>query len=208
LNRSIADVSGGERLAFASNCLESTFDGKHGLAMATRKVLNARVAGTQFEIPRHPRVEPLTVKSILQNKPSKLHCVRADATSLEALKLMAEHDIGAVLVLDGGGLIGIFSERDYAHSSIRTTQLTTATPVRELMTSCDVFANLTDSVYKCLSLMSENRLRYLPVQESGNLIAMLSLDDLLNEKVSYLEKVFKESELDQQIIFLRGTYSC
>jgi CBS domain-containing protein len=178
------------------------------MAMAIRKVLDARVAGTQFEIPQHPRLEPLTVKSVLQKRPSKLHCARVDATSLEALQLMAEHDVGAVPVLDGGRLIGIFSERDYARSSIRATQLATAIPLREVMTACDIFANLTDSVPKCLGLMSENRLRYLPVQDGGNLIAMLSRDDFLDEMVAYLERVFKENELDQQIVFLRGTYSC
>jgi CBS domain-containing protein len=176
--------------------------------MATRKVLDARVAGTQFEIPQHPRVEPLTAKSVLTKRPSGLHCVTADATMLEALKLMAEHDIGAVLVTDGGGLIGFFSERDYARSSIRATELATAIPVREGMTLCGITANLTDSVQTCLSLMIDNRLRYLPVQDKGNLVAMLSLDDLLREMVENLERVFKENELDQQIVFLRGTYSC
>lgn len=176
--------------------------------MATRKVLDARVAGTEFEVPRHPRVEPITVNSILQKRPSKPHCISGDATSLEALTLMAEHDVGAVLVLDGGRLVGMFSEREYARSSIRATQLPTAMPVREVMTPCDIIANVTDSAHKCLSLMLENRLQYLPVQEKGKLIAMLSLDDLLNETVAYLERVFKENELDQQIVFLRGTYSC
>jgi signal-transduction protein with cAMP-binding, CBS, and nucleotidyltransferase domain len=76
------------------------------------------------------------------------------------------------------------------------------------MTSCDVFANLADSVQQCLSLMVEKRLRYLPVQEEGNPIALLSFFDLLSEMVAYLERVFKENELDQQIVFLRGTYSC
>jgi CBS domain-containing protein len=176
--------------------------------MATRKVLDARVAGTQFEMPQHPRVEPLTAKSVLTKRPSALPRVTADATSLEALKLMAEHDIGAVLVIDGGCVIGVFSERNYARSSIRGTQLATAMPVREGMTLCDITANLTDSAQTCLCLMIDNRLRYLPVQDEGNLVAMLSLDDLLEEMVAYLERVFKENELDQQIVFLRGTYSC
>jgi CBS domain-containing protein len=211
-------MSGGERL-HGNVCIKqiiptlvqldtTSVHGKHGMAMAIREVLDARVAGTQFESPRHPRVEPLTVKSVLQKSPSRLHCVRADATSLEALKLMAEYDIGAVLVLDAGRLIGIFSERDYARSSIRATQLAAAIPLHEVMTSCDIFANLTDSAQKCVSLMVENRLHYLPVKEKDNLIGVLSLDDFLKEMVAYLERVFKENELDQQIVFLQGTYSC
>ncbi len=176
------------------------------MAMATRKGLDARVAGTRYEIPQHPRVEPLTEKSVLRKRPSTLHCVRADATSLEALQLMAEHDIGAVLVLDGGRVVGIFSERDYARSS--AAQFPADIPLHDVMKPCEIFANLTDSVPKCLTLMIDNHLRYLPVREGGRLIAMLSLGDFLTEMVAYLERVFKEYELDQQIIFLRGTYSC
>jgi CBS domain-containing protein len=121
---------------------------------------------------------------------------------------MAEHDIGAVLVSDGGRLIGMFSERDYARSSIRAAESPMAIPLREVMPSFDIFANPADSVQQCLSLMIDKRLRYLPVQEEGNPIALLSFLDLLSEMVAYLERVFKENELDQQVVFLRGTYSC
>jgi CBS domain-containing protein len=176
--------------------------------MAIRKVLNARVAGTQFDTPRHPRVEPLTVESVLRKRAPKLHCIGADATSLDALKLMAEHDIGAVPVMDGGRLVGLFSERDYARASIRAAELPTATPLREVMTACNIFAAPNDSVQTCLNLMVDNGLHYLPVRDGDNLIAMLSLEDFLYEMVANLERVFKENELDQQIVFLRGTYSC
>jgi CBS domain-containing protein len=185
-----------------------SFHRRNGMAVPIRKTLDARVAGTQFEIPRHPRVEPLTVKSVLRKRPLRIPCVGADATSLEALKLMAEHDVGAVLVLDGGSLVGIFSERDYARSSVRTIQLPTVRPVGEVMTPCAIFATPSDSAQQCLSLMIDNHYRYLPVQEEGNLVTLLLLEDILNEMVAYLERVFKEYELDQQIVFLRGTYSC
>lgn len=175
--------------------------------MAIKKVLDARVAGTHLESPRHPRVKPLTVKSILQKRPAELH-IRADATSLEALNFMAEHDIEAVLVEQGGSFIGVFSESDYARSVLRATKLTATASVREVMTSCHVFAAVTNTVQECLSLMTENHLRYLPVQEGGNLIAIVSLSNCLIEMVAYLERVIKESELDQQVASLRGTYSC
>jgi CBS domain-containing protein len=174
--------------------------------MAIRKVLDARVAGRRFDIPLHPRVEPLTVKSVLPKRRPMLHCVTAGATLLEALQLMAEHDVGAVMVLESGRLIGVFSERDYARSSTQDTQL--AMPLREVMTSCDFVAGPNDSVQKCLSLMFENHLRYLPVQEGDVVIGLLSLEDFLAEMVAYLERVFNEYELDQQITFLSGTYSC
>jgi CBS domain-containing protein len=176
--------------------------------MANPKVLDERVSGKQAEFPRHPRVAPLTVKSILQKRPSELHCVSGDTTSLEALKLMAEHDIGALPVVEGGRLIGIFSERDYARRSIQAMEPAAAIPVRALMTRCAVSASPADSAHPCLSLMIQNRLRYLPVQQAGKLIALLALDDLLLEMAAYLERVCKAGELDQQIALLRGTYSC
>jgi CBS domain-containing protein len=105
-------------------------------------------------------------------------------------------------------MVGLFSGHNYARASIRATQSPTAIPVRAVMTPCDISVNPADSVHKCLSLMLQNSLRHLPVQEEGTLIAVLSLDDLLYEMVAYLERVFRENELDQQIVFLRGTYSC
>jgi CBS domain-containing protein len=76
------------------------------------------------------------------------------------------------------------------------------------MASCDISATLTDSVQTCLNLMSENHLRYLPVIEAGHPVALLSLEDFLGAMVAYLERVFKENEVDHRIAFLRGTYSC
>lgn len=176
--------------------------------MTTRKVLDERVSGTRFDIPRHARVGLPTVKSLLPKISSKFPCVGADATVLQALTLMAEKDIGAIPVLEAGRLTGFFSERDYARNSVMKAPCLPTQLVREIMTPCSVFASLTDSVQACLNLVTEHRLHYLPVLDSGNLVAVLSLEDLLKELVAYLERVFKENELDQQIVLLRGTYSC
>jgi CBS domain-containing protein len=180
--------------------------------MATRKVLDERVAGTECEIPQHPRVEPLTVKTLLSRQTPKLYCVPASATAKEALQLMANHDVGAVLVLDGDSFVGVFSERSYIRSTIRSTQASTKSPadipIREVIVSSDISVSLTDSVQTCLNLMSENHLRNLPVMEAGHPVALLSLEDFLGAMVAYLERVFKENEVDHRIAFLRGTYSC
>ena len=178
------------------------------MTMPAAKTLDARATGTQFDVPRHPRVEPLTVRSVLKERPSAIYCVEADSPSLVALRLMAEHNIGAVLVLTGDRLGGIFAERDFARDSARVGPLAVSTPLHEAMTPCDVFVTPMDSVQSCLSLMSEKGLRHLPVMEAGKFIAMLSLDDLLSEMVAHHQRVFKANELDQQILFLRGTYSC
>jgi CBS domain-containing protein len=134
--------------------------------------------------------------------------IRADASEEEALKVMAERDLGAIPVLDDGRFIGIFSERDHARSCKRGTEKGRATTLREVMTPCDGLASLTDSVQDCLCRMREKRMRYLPVQVEGGAIALLSIDDLLGEMVAYLERVCREKELDQQVASLRGTYSC
>jgi CBS domain-containing protein len=148
------------------------------------------------------------VKDVLEGKAAKLQYLQADATCLEALKVMAEDDVEAVLVADSGGSVGIFSERNFARNSIHAKQLPAAILLGQVMIPCNVVANLGDSVQQCITLMNENQLRYLPVREEGNLIAILSLEDLLYEMVSYLERVFKENQLDLQVASLRGTYSC
>ena len=173
-----------------------------------QRVLDLRVAGRQFEIPDHPRLGPFTVGHFLLEHPPRLYSVKPDTPLVEALQLMAEHNIGAVLVVDGNRLSGIFSERDHARHSAKTGQSAANVPVREVMSSCDLFVKPADAVQMCVALRRERRLRHLPVQEGGNLIAMVSLDDLLTETVAHHERVFKEIELDEQLLFLPGTYSC
>ena len=81
-------------------------------------------------------------------------------------------------------------------------------PVSNIMTPCNCVVLPDDSAQTCLHLMQENNLHFIPVQENGHLIALLSKDELLSEMISNYEKIFRESALDQQILFLRGTYSC
>jgi len=176
------------------------------MAMGGRKKgLDARVAGTLSEMPRHPRVEPLTVRSLVQKKASRPLCVSVDATVLSALNLMAEHDAGAVLAMDEARVIGIFSERDYARVAIRGAETRT---LRDAMTPCGAQGSVTDTVQECLRQMKERRLQYLPVLEGSEVVAVLSREEVLEEMVDYLERVFKEYDLDQRIVNLRGTYSC
>ena len=129
-------------------------------------------------------------------------------TKIRALRLMAEHDIAAVLVVDNGRLSGIFSERDHVRHTVRLGQSAANVLVREVMTPFDVVVTPSDSVQTCVTLMRERHLRCLPVHEGGELIAMVSLDELLTETIAHHERVFKEIELDEQLLFLPGTYSC
>jgi CBS domain-containing protein len=174
----------------------------------TQNVLDSRVSGKQFDMPDHPRVGPFTVGHFLVAQQPKLYAVKPDSPLLEALRLMAEHDIGAVPVVDGGRLTGIFSERDHVRHAARLGQSAINGLVREAMTPFDVLVTPADSVQICVALMRERHLHHLPVHDGGALIAMVSLDDLLTETIAHHERVFKEIELDEQLLFLPGTYSC
>jgi len=155
-------------------------------------------------MPRHPRVEPPSVRSVLQKRPSTLYSVYVSARLPEAVKILSEQDAGAILVLDAGRVVGTFSERNY----VRIVDAATTTRVGEVMESCDIFGALTDSAHACLSRMIEKHVRYLPILEEGNPIALLSREDFLSALLAYLEAVLKENELDGQIASLQGTYSC
>jgi len=176
--------------------------------MSTPKVLESRVRGQEFGTPGHPRVEPLTVRSILKNGQFATHCVSADVASLDALRSMAEHNVSAVLVLDDGRPGGIFSHRDYAAASAQFGPSAATKPVSLTMAPCKFVVTPADSAQKCLQLMHDNHLHYLPIQDKDEFLALLTLEDLLNELVTHYGKIFKEYALDQQLLFLRGTYSC
>ena len=171
-------------------------------------VLDSRVSGKQFAMPDHPRVGPFTIGHFLVAHSPKLHSVASDARLPDVLRLMVEQDIAAVTVIDSGRLKGIFSERELLRHSARLEQSAADVLVREVMMPFDVVVTPADSVRICIALMRERRLRYLPVHEDGALIAMVSLEEFLTETVAHHERVFKEIELDEQLLFLPGTYSC
>ena len=107
-----------------------------------------------------------TVKEILEAKAHNLLSISPQASVLDALKLMAEKDIGALVVLDGERLAGIFSERDYARQVILHGKSSKATLVREIMTHTVVCVRPDQSVEECMALMTDKRIRHLPVLEN------------------------------------------
>ena len=162
-----------------------------------------------MNLPQHPRIKPLTLEQILARKPPGSDAVGADATVLDALRVMAERDIGAVLVLDGERVAGLFSERDFArHAVAAGGAVSRLTPVRDAMATGVACATAEHTVPECLELMARQRLRHLPVVERGRAIGVLSLDDVLREVVAHQERVLKAIELDRLVLFARGTYSC
>jgi len=161
-----------------------------------------------MELPQHPRVDPPTLKRLLARKLPGLPSVGVEATVMEALKVMVEQETGAVLVLDGARVAGLFSDRDFIRHGASGGGPARLTPIREAMADCTAFVTSTHTVPQCLALMTEQRLRHLPVLEDGHPIGLLSRDELIEAIRSHQAHVLKELELDQIVLFARGTYSC
>jgi len=138
-----------------------------------------------------------TVRDILKQKGLGLCSVRPDSTVYDALKLMAEKNIGAVLVLDGERPVGILSERDYARQVILKGKTSKDTPVREIMTSKVVFVRPEQSIEECMALMTDKRIRHLPVLEESKLIGVVSIGDIVKAVIS--EKEFLIAQLENYI---------
>lgn len=119
-----------------------------------------------------------TIRELLQAKGHAIWSIGPDATVYEALELMAQKDVGALLVMDSGKLVGILSERDYARKVVLKGRFSKETPVREIMTEKVSFACPEDSIEECLALMTEMRLRHLPIFEGDRLIGVISIGDV------------------------------
>lgn len=123
-----------------------------------------------------------TVRQILQRKPD-VFAVPPGETVYDALTLMAGKNIGAVLVVDGEQLAGIFSERDYARRGILQGHLSRETAVREIMTPTVICVDPSATVDECMALMTDKRIRHLPVLEHGRLVGIVSIGDIVRAVV-------------------------
>lgn len=134
------------------------------------------------------------VKQILDGKGREVWAVRPDESIYAALELMAEKNIGAVLVMEGEKLVGIFSERDYARKVILQGKASRDTPVSEAMTS-RVFAVRPDQhVDGCMALMTEKRIRHLPVMREERVEGVISIGDVVKAVISEQAKTIKHLE--------------
>ena len=120
----------------------------------------------------------MRVKKLLAKKGHDVYSVSPDTTVFDALKLMAEKEIGALLVLEGENLVGIMSERDYARKVILKGKASKETAVRDIMTSKVIHVSPDAKVEKCLGLMTKNRFRHLPVLEKDRLVGIISIEDV------------------------------
>jgi CBS domain-containing protein len=122
----------------------------------------------------------LTVSKILEAKSSRVYAVTPENTVYEALQLMSAKDIGAVVVLNGETLSGIFSERDYARKIVLKGLLSKDTKVAEVMTSNVISIDAEMNIFECMELMSEKRIRHLPVVDGDKVSGMITIGDVVN----------------------------
>ncbi len=135
-----------------------------------------------------------TVEEILKAKGRDIWVVGSEASAYEALKIMADKDVGALLVVERGEPVGIFSERDYARKVILRGRSSKDTNVGELMTRELVVVNPESTVSECMALMTERRTRHLPVIENGILRGMVSIGDVVKEIISNQNFTIREME--------------
>ncbi|HEX9617190.1 MAG TPA: CBS domain-containing protein [Anaerolineales bacterium] len=136
----------------------------------------------------------ITVKQLIQAKGNAVWSITPDSTVYEALKLLAEKEVGALLVLENERLAGIISERDYARKVILKGKNSMDTPVREIMTSKVVTVRPDQTIDDCMALMTENRIRHLPVVEGDRLVGVISIGDVVKAIISQQEFVIEQLE--------------
>jgi CBS domain-containing protein len=135
-----------------------------------------------------------TVAQLLKLKPAGVISIRPDAQVLDALKVLAEKDIGAVLVMDGQRLLGILSERDYTRKVALKGKSAHDTLVSEIMTRDVFFVTPTNTNEQCMALITEKRGRHLPVIDDGKVIGVLSIGDLVKDAISEQQFIIDQLE--------------
>ncbi|MGO8838435.1 MAG: CBS domain-containing protein [Limisphaerales bacterium] len=135
-----------------------------------------------------------TVSAVLRHKGTTIWSVSPDATVFEAIKLMAEKNIGALLVMSGGKLAGVFTERDYTRKVALHGKSSKETRVREICTSQVISVGPHHSVEECMKLMTEHRVRHLPVVEADKVAGLVSIGDLVNWIISTQDATIAQME--------------
>ena len=135
-----------------------------------------------------------TVAQLLALKQAGIVAVAPSATVLDAVKVLSEKGIGAVLVMDGAHLVGMFSERDYARRVALEGRSATDTSVSEVMTRKVLCVTPTETNEQCMALMTEKRIRHLPVLSNKQVVGVLSIGDLVKDVISEQRETISELE--------------
>jgi len=132
-----------------------------------------------------------TIKHILDRKSRELAIIEPEKTVFEALKLMADKNIGSVIVMDGTRYLGILSERNYARQVVLLNKSSKQLPVREIMRTDLPKLSKNDPIEKCMEIMTQLNVRYSPVVENETLIGLISVKDLLDEVLLHQKDVIE-----------------
>jgi CBS domain-containing protein len=136
----------------------------------------------------------LTVRDILDRKGRRVWSVAPEDTVFQALELMSERHVGALMVLDGPDLVGVVSERDYARKVVLAGRSSRATTVGEIMTSRVFYVSATNTIEECMALMTERSVRHLPVMDESHLDGVVSIGDVVKARISHQEFIIEQLE--------------
>lgn len=135
-----------------------------------------------------------TVKQLLDGKGYQVWTVGPDQSVLDAIKLMAEKGVGALVVVDGGKVVGIITERDYARKVILQERSSRTTPVRDIMTARVICTHLANTAEECMAVMTDKRVRHLPVMDDGQLVGIISIGDLVKSIIDHQQFMIEQLE--------------
>lgn len=140
-----------------------------------------------------------TVRQLLESKPAEIIAISPDAPVIDAIRLMAERRVGALVVMEGARLAGILSERDYARKIVLQGRSSKDTPVRDIMTAEVITVRPEDSSDHCMQVVTDKRIRHLPVMHGGDVVGVLSIGDLVRAVIEE-----QKQELDQLQRYIAG----
>ena len=134
------------------------------------------------------------VSELLRSRPGTLWHVRPDETVFEALRLLSDYEVGALMVMDAGRLVGVLSERDYTRKIALQGRSSKDTLVSEIMTRDVLFVTPTTRTRDCMALMSEKKIRHLPVMDGSTVLGMISIRDIMNDIIADHEVTIAQLE--------------
>lgn len=135
-----------------------------------------------------------TVKHVLDQKGHHVHFIHPDASVFDALKMMAENNIGSLVVLEDGKLVGVITERHYAREIILKGRTSPGTLVRDIMSTKVIYARPDQSVEECMAVMTARAVRHLPVLEGGRLVGIVSIGDMVKSVIDDQKFIIEQLE--------------